>query len=391
MKKTILIILTVFILIFCACSDPILHLVSNEIEIKEPLISGSPTNFAALKGKIYVAGGQLINEKKKEYSHRLFEYTPGDGKWDTHDPNGIIISLAASNDYLYAIFDINGTGVLKRTNDLKTWIQVGDKENAQAVYFVNNHIFLCVKNINDYFYEIFYSGESSMILNEVGITMANTAFLNGVIFDGANYYICTNGGIYITSDPGVEPKIISGAVKTDYEDFFMGIIKVENAIASIARNGKLFEISSDAISEIASLNSGENIRFQVTSALAAYKNNKGSFLLFGIQDSAPSASSGFTYGYMEIKYNTQITEGIAWSLSGAIAGNQLSKPGSAGSLIDEASDTYDSTIGVNPIHDLFQAPDGILFASTQKNGVWSYREREDGNGGKTWQWNSEQK
>jgi hypothetical protein len=51
------------------------------------------------------------------------------------------------------------------------------------------------------------------------------------------------------------------------------------------------------------------------------------------------------------------------------------RPGENNPTTVDNSDSYDNSLGTIPINHIFQAPDEILFASTQKNGVWSVRMR----------------
>jgi hypothetical protein len=48
-------------------------------------------------------------------------------------------------------------------------------------------------------------------------------------------------------------------------------------------------------------------------------------------------------------------------------------PGSGFPSSVNDDDRYSSTIGIHVITALHQAKDGVLFAATTKNGLWSYR------------------
>ncbi|MDR2134540.1 MAG: hypothetical protein LBP27_05475, partial [Treponema sp.] len=104
-------------------------------------------------------------------------------------------------------------------------------------------------------------------------------------------------------------------------------------------------------------------------------------LLAGRQGSKTmTTSSGYTNGYMEIEINNGVVN----------SNSAVHEPG-VGSVTSAANnERYSSGIGKYPVNFLFQAPKNIdenmtLFASTQTQGLWSYRER-DGEG----QWNAEE-
>ena len=76
------------------------------------------------------------------------------------------------------------------------------------------------------------------------------------------------------------------------------------------------------------------------------------------------------------------------ALSGTIIGNYTEPGINALSTVNTGdNEHYKSSIGKYPVNHIFQANDGILFASTQKNGVFSYRQRGRNN---DWQWNAEE-
>jgi hypothetical protein len=93
-----------------------------------------------------------------------------------------------------------------------------------------------------------------------------------------------------------------------------------------------------------------------------------------------TTSSGYTNGYLEI----EITNGAVTSASA------VHEPGIGSVTSASNNERYTSGIGKYPVNFIFQAPKGIdtemtLFASTQTQGLWSYRERDG-----EWQWNAEE-
>jgi hypothetical protein len=91
-------------------------------------------------------------------------------------------------------------------------------------------------------------------------------------------------------------------------------------------------------------------------------------------------STAYSYGYREIDLTW---DGVKFDFG------SFHEPGEGGGPVND-NEQYLSSLGNNPVHHLFQAPqnvdnDMVLFASTAKNGLWSYRIRE----GKP-QWNAEE-
>jgi len=167
---------------------------------------------------------------------------------------------------------------------------------------------------------------------------------------------------------------------------FIGIINLENSkktLVSITRDCKLYTINAASASETASFDDGR----LATGALAVYRDkttNKPILLLAGRQDSLKyTTDSGYTYGYLEIEISDTGVKGSKFSEPGINNISSVFKDKDGGNA------QYKSSIGKYPVNYIFHVPRGTdtnmpLFASTQKNGVWSYR-YVDGK----WQWNAE--
>jgi len=351
------VLIPVFVLLlFGTCSDPIFHEISIEVPIVPPRIAGSPTNFAVYDGSMYVATG-----------NRLWRYNETE-KWNSESINGRrILGLAALGTYFYAICEANnGRGVLLKKNS-NTWEPVDvDGKNVQGIYVVNvDQVFACV-SASEGKYDV-YNFETSV--NSAGSSdkyLSSVAYLNGVVYNGSSYFLCTEKGIYKDNLPITDSSGIN----------FAGIINLTSTITvAIARNGNLYNVSASSFSS-ASVGLGSNRR--ATGALAIWTDGTDYLLLAGGDDLGYSVNSGFAYGYMELVFDS----------SGVITGNFKTPDGSGISTVtDDVS--YNGTIGRNPIKHIFQAPADIdskkvIFASTQLNGVWSYRERGDKK-----QWNAE--
>jgi len=343
MKKTFFNILILALVIFSlsTCTDPIFYMVSREVKQLEPKIAGSPSNFVELNGAMYVASGRNI----WQYENR---------SWNCHGQDRWIAQLAATTTRLYALCD-DGS-VIRSTSGTGTGI------STEAIFAVGNVLFYNNGN------SISYLDDS----DNTGQIVANVSMLNGAASDVTYFYLSTkSNGIYYID------KGLSGTATqiADSQKGFMGIISLEdNTVVAITRDGELYKIEIGGVSEIVTYDSLAN------GALALWSNSDSGLndklLLVGRQDTLTySTQSGYTYGYVELALDAS---------GGLIPDSSFNEPGTASPSTVSDNESYISSIGKNPVNHIFQASDGILFASTQKNGVWSYKERD---GEK--QWNAE--
>ena len=375
-------------LIFCTCNDPVFYAISLEVEPVEPRINGVPTNFAVYDGRMFLASGDIL-------------YTYNNGKdqkayWDRETPpGGNIMQIASTGNYLYALCstDQNNEGktVIKRFDkENSSWQEIGgivnDYAKLQNIFAAGGILFvLATVSTSSYNYAIPYIKDDTIdVLKIINPDNQNdTGEINGAAFDGESYFLSTkNSGVYKIDD------VSEGALLIKYKDAdgnsknvnFSGIINLQddvNTILLIARDGKVYTVK-DVITII------ENVSMDkmATGALAIWRENDqpscNRLLLAGRQDSLSYASYGYTYGYLELELDT----------NGIRTGKNFDEPGKNPISTLVQNERYQSTIGKYPVNYLFQVPpeiDGemILFASTQKNGVWSCRDR-DRNSNKYW-------
>jgi len=364
-------LLAVMIFALFSCNDPIFWTISEEVEPIKPRIAGHPTNFVEYDGFMYVASGTTIYRYKGPRTDQNVGWS------NIEKPGGRIIMLASTSTNLYVLCDTGGARlnmVIKQFNG--SWSNVPFSNGTpQYIYTANNELFIG-SNIGDDF--SFY--------NASGVKLGDGQ-LSVVAYDKINYYLCsTNGIIYTTTNPSsvttpITPITPSGTGNKD----FTSIINVKNdsdsskdVIIAIARSGEIYKVTSSAVDPI-----GRNLTPRYASnALSLWEedksdpNNKNRLLLVGRQDNLNyTTDSGYTYGYLELilDENGTITSDYA-------------EPGlrTPTTLVDGNNSRYKSTIGKHPVNHIFQASDGVLFASTHRNGVFSYRERKSG-----WQWNAE--
>jgi len=380
-KKVILIlfIITSLLFIFVTCNDDIFYTISLETPILEPMIKGSPTNFVLFPNavdnadtKMYVASGRTL-------------YNYKDNKWEKETLDKHIIQIAATENYLYALcFKDTDKAVVrevKRRSVTEPWAEVvidADNYDFHTIYAAGQTI---------------YIGAQKSKTNEFAVISITESGVSNIVYENENALLvgaAYNGSTYLCTRRGI---LIDGTMNSVLNQTFVGIINLpDNSIVAMSRSGNLYEVTTEIVTP-AKTSFGDTR--QATSAIAVWEDKLDTskkLLLIGRGDLGYSPTSGFTHGYVELMLNE--TGGLI------LNANNLSYPFREPGPYDKDRDKdfptqvvhstvdnfrrYASSLGINPLNHLFQASDGIIFASTQRNGVWSYRDR---NG--TPQWNAE--
>jgi len=369
-------ILIIFSIVFFigSCNDPIFYTVFQETPILKPFIDGSPTNFAVFDGSLYVASGK-----------KIFKYN---GKWSEFKKlNDRIGALAATDSFLYAYYLENDTDNGRIINLISGAIL--SLSNVQSIHADGDVLFISVRidKSSSFSYEIHYKEET-----DTGFTIIilekpegkSDSMLVGVASNSSNYFLCTIYGIYSVDKTTFAATLIS---TPNDKDEFSGIISLKNDyVAVISMEGRIYEIDSANTVRTVINTEFSNSRSS-TGALAVWYKEKTdtmpTLLLAGRKENYYTTSSGYTNGYVEITLDT---------VSGGISGSSFNEPGlNSPSSIDD-NDRYVSSLGKKPVIHIIQTPADIdpnmrLLASTQQNGVWSYRDRGESEG---WRWNAEQ-
>ncbi|MCL2065995.1 MAG: hypothetical protein FWG99_00825 [Treponema sp.] len=402
MKKNLLLkpalpLLALILFLFCACNEPVFYTISQEVAPIEPKIRGGPTNFTVWNNSLYVASGNKLHWYKE-------------GVWGgagIRQPGGKIIMLASTDNYLYALclrkHDSPGSVVVRRigvgealwtelTNvpghNVMQSIYAPDPSAAEPVLFIGAG--------NNPPYTILSLNENT---SGMEILVSDSGELSGAAWNGTDFYLSTKSN-YVYGVPKTffdDPSVGSINVFTgDVTRGFAGIINLPgNKIIAIDRGGNVYGIGAGGIDDnrIATLDG------LASGALAIWEDpiTREKILLAGrIGSLLYSAYSGYTYGYQELELDEFSADGIK-------DGASFREPGrlSPSSVSDGGNERYKSSIGKNPVNHIFQTPESVdpirfdtngarviggmrLFASTQKNGIWSYRVRDG-----TPQWNAE--
>jgi hypothetical protein len=342
------------LLLFSCGQDPIFYEISLEEELVPPRISGTPTNIVVFDQKMYVAGETL---------HQYGQDGSGNPLWDRPDPQppGKISALAATDTHLYALTgELSQARLYRQEKGSAGWTLITNNSDypvLQNMYGDGQGLFVGAQKRTDGGYAILYERNGALTFLQDG-----TGLLKGAVWDGSSHLLATYGGGIFQVDGSMtfSPDALQGTAGINFE----GLIDTGSAIAAVSRNGSVYSGNAAGFTEI--IPGGPKF----TGALALGKTGDGSALLFlGVQGGSGSG------GYREI-----LLSDAPWK----IRTPGRDKPSSVSNY-----ERYHSSIANHPVNHIFQVPKEIdpamtIFASTQKDGLWSYRERDG-----SWQWNRE--
>jgi len=269
--------------------DPIFHIITTETAPIPPRIPGAPTNMVAFERNylslidpadpdlgfetktaslFFVASGKLHWYGKQKNTNEL----PGwDRDYGIPQPGGKVISLAVTDDYLYAL-SLNSNNSLGATlrrighSDL-VWTTISNGASSypliQSIYadIETGQLFAGARTNSktSTTYAILYLDKNN-VLQEL---KRQTEMLSGVAYRNNTYYLCTRGdGIFRISEANLKAGNISTVlqlrnIRTVYppsldpevqegnrQILFMSMIKLEDeSIIAIERDsGTLYEI-----------------------------------------------------------------------------------------------------------------------------------------------------
>ncbi|MCL1813856.1 MAG: hypothetical protein FWG29_10105 [Treponema sp.] len=317
-----------FLLVSCD-QEPLFWDIAHEYPPIEPRIKGAPSKIVKFGTNLYVTNGTV------------WEYTTS---WNRiHSPH-TTRDVAVANNTLYAL------GVDGQIYKLPTWETYNSDGRVESIFGAGSDLFACSLTGSpgsNYGYTITVNG----------ITTINrkTGKLMGVVAKGSNIYLGTLGtGMFTYPGSGNDLTSVYGG-----------------DIIGMASDGtNVYAVTPGSVYNVEGLPVNEGGSFSGGIAIWTYKSSK--LLLVGVRRSGDS----FGYGYREINLNTP-------------SGLQI--PGSSDISSVPRSSQYISAIGKNVVNHFWvtdiagdNAGRPIIFASTAKNGLWSYRDR----GGNP-QWNGE--
>ncbi|MHC6203313.1 hypothetical protein ACYULU_08975 [Breznakiellaceae bacterium SP9] len=331
---------TLFLLAGCD-QDPIFYYISNEVAPKDPRIKGTPTDIVEYDSSIYVAsmGGSTV-----------YKYSGG---WNTiAAPGGTVRGLAATdtgtvtNDRLYALtfakLEPSDSAVKKW--DGSSWTTLSNSTGytyLQKICAAEDQLFVWASTG--------YSENGAILYEDVGDKLETlkegVRILNGAVKETTSlYYLGTASGLYST-DLTTTTSINSTPI--------VGVTKVTTgtpAIVAAARNSILYNTGSGFNESL----SNERL----SGGMAVYDNGATELLLLGLE-----TTSSTNQGYRE-----KVLPGV---------GTSWRHPGKESPSSVNSLGQYDASIGTHAVRHIFYlASEDVIFASTAKDGLWSYRNGE---------------
>jgi hypothetical protein len=366
--------LTAAVLLLSTCTqEPLFWYINQEYPPIDPIIEGVPTEIVRAGDVLYVANRRS-----------LWKYDlTGTHQWERVDniPASYIKAIAATTTDLY-VLDDDGT-IHKFDGTVLTWNPAPTVyvSGAQQIYGAETKLFIGTGSaVYDY-----DAPSTSMTAS----TAFNTpgGLLRGTVKVGSDYYICT---AKVSGDENTGIFKISGATVTKVYPSLSCSVSIKGIIATgstvVAVNDEKYIIYQDGNTPDFSGSISTDVSFTGGMALWEHLGNK--MILLGLQ----KGSGTFRYGYRELDLNAgDIINSGSFSVPGITTIGTITRTTS----IDPGS-RETSAIGKHPVTSLYVIPSPpgpnsddpagrpIIVASTQKDGVWSYRVRRG-----TPQWNGE--
>jgi len=393
MKKTFFyFLLTSIFIMVISCDDPIFYTVSIQNPPLDPLIKGSPTKFVMFGDNMYVASG---------YNIWYFNGTI----WDSISFSSRVLDIAATGSYLYAAFADSENNKLWISSDGINGTEKPVDINIQAIFAAGNYLYISARSTDSSTYSHSYSvhylqGENDPVsISVIDADDAQRVTINNLAVSGTTVYFCSHGsgssstdmkgkGIFSSAAGSSTATLITGSSSIS----FTGIITLNSGeVVAIARDdGQLYRVTATEVTILDNVKLGRPSNNMGTLALWTDENNAGNnLLLAGTQDITNTTSTSHTHGYMEL---------ILGSAGEIAAAGEFDWPGIRNNSTMENRESFITSLGKHGVNHLFQyvypassSNSGmkVLFASTQQNGVWSYRDRGSNNEN-NWQWNAEQ-
>ncbi|MDR0707448.1 MAG: hypothetical protein LBF60_06205 [Treponema sp.] len=343
-------------LFFSCDQSPIFYAIYQEVKPKDPRVKGNPTNMAELHEIMYVASrfGKSVHRYNKEGAWIAAIPSPGGRN---------LMELVTDGKSLYALAgDPLGKTEVYVKNDDDAW-------NVEPIRFDASGVIQTICGAGDanggY---LFASTEEGLFSYQTGAeSFSSESLLSGLskedivkgaaYMDGIYYVAVVNKGVY-TFDGGLSGEPVDGTAGKP----IVGIRAVGDRIVAVSRrpsagDGSLFYGDSSGFTEV-----NKSIAFSGSMEIWRNPDNPAqSLLLVGIQSQSYSTINGYR----------EIPLGDDESLDANSL--DLRTPGVSDVSTVSSADRYTSTMGLRIATSLYQAPDNTLFASTMKNGLWSYR------------------
>ncbi|MDR2490864.1 MAG: hypothetical protein LBD20_05625 [Spirochaetaceae bacterium] len=328
-------------IMYISCSDPIFHQIEAEVKPKEPKIEGSPSKIVSDdSGNLYTANGSIWKWNGSSWNK---EGSPADGIRDVAWAGGALYALSVDNVT---------TKLFRRDPGTGGWGQVGNASSygfLQAVYGAGSRLYVSASKDNSFHVLIFRNDR----LEETDFH----AQIFGAAVDGGNIYFAAKSAVFKTapSDENLNNLAPIDDSKDKGDWVGMAADAGANTVAAVSRTGYVCIVKNGAAQVAKKENS-----YYYTGAVGFWNKGALNYLLIGMR------GSSYTNGYRELEIQDGSID--TW-------------PYGSPSISVASPEKYNSTLGVHALTAIMQAPGSslsaeghpLLFASTQQNGLWSYR------------------
>jgi hypothetical protein len=363
MRKFIGALLTAGTVLFASCAqDAIFYTIQYDKNLnKDPAIPGGPTKIVEIGDTLYIGSNRIYRYAKPAESGEESSWT----RLPVQAGGKKILDLAGTDTYLYALImkdsSLSDSELVRLPvsggDSWETWetLDKSGHANIQSIYGAGDTLFAGTNSGGNYVLYIADASESlARVPNASGILKAAAKHSDGT------YYISLDGrGILKAASPLELSNENILTYGSESPNNFLGLINIEDEVIAVSGGGWIWRIGGNG------LVIGKKYDAGLNGILAKWKDPVDSgknvdLLLLG--------RSGNNYGYSELP------TGPDGKLNVDAALQRPGQPHSGVPTSVSKYETYYNTLGTHAVNSLYQAPwDAILFASTQKDGLWSCR------------------
>ncbi len=376
-----LLIIMMILTAFSCKQSSIFFNISTENPPKDPKIPGAPSTIVAANlpedtgllgnGKLYVTTVKTV-----------WSYDGNAWNKMAHQPDakGDIVNIASTGDALFIQTAAQDYELWKTANGTNWESIPSNGLKLQGIYTANGELFAAERVSGDVenpdHAVLWYNGTGLVSLKTIG---SGKGLLTGAVHAGNCYYFSTLGGIYALDDSSIAAGALNSASPlpgTTGKGNITGLIadKTGTNLLAVTDDGEILTAAVNGTST--SFAGKDDINGLFNGALNIAETSSGKYVLMMGHE-----RTGNNYGYREVLLNSDgsFPAGINIETPGDFVDSTISHS-------NKSKSEYESSLGKEIVRSIIQAPEEIdpnktLFASTNGEGLWSYRNGE---------WNAEE-
>ena len=363
------------ILLLSACNqDAIFYVIENGTELKSAAIPGGPTRIIHYNETLYVAG------------NGIYWYTPYNNRMRWRkiaiQPRGTVIALAATEEYLYALSytgsTISSTQLYRYKEGEPEWQAIENSleyNRLTTMYSGGDTLFIgAYQGSSSAKMGVLYIQDTDVSLH-LGREFTSKGLLNEATFYEGNYYIAVESqGLIPFSDPAL--MAAATALNEDAAPNFIALMQIGSSLIAVSHTGVVWRIGKDR-----RVIDKKECGFIFSGAMAYWEDptedpaeRKLPLLILGRTVSGGSSTTYYTYGYYE--FSIDASGELDLSVNKMEPGDK--RPNETIGTTVAVNAKYVASLGTHVVNSLYQAPRSLdadmpIFASTQKDGLWSCR------------------